>query len=353
MNRWIYAMLVAAMLSSSSVANAASISGIVVFTTDDFGNPNGHLTYDAEVEAHLWRTLIGPKWYGLFVWAGLPNESLATQPLNAPNLMVETPLVEGENDFTIVGEPGPLTTGDDYDRFSLNLYFDGVLDHPGLSVLFPRHGSPNGDVPTVSRANFLVSMGIDKVFNVPPSAFYDDGLVRVSVQAVSFFQSDIDIVSPLTLVKSGTEDYIGVLKVFVEPSQGGAPVAPLGGAPGGFGIQPGGGTGAVPQAGGPIGAPVGFGRPTQSIATGDAQTEPTVEATVNGTTTPPAGTVTPSVAARGTTTATRATQQATSTPAGTPGAATATPHAAGTGSPTAAKPGVTPTPQSGTVEKRQ
>ena len=374
MSRWIYAVIASTMLCCSSAVNAASISGIVLFSTDDFGNPSGHITLEdgAEVEAHLWRTLIGPKWYGLFVWAGLPIESLATRPLNAPNLMVEIPLIDGENDFTIVGEPGPLTTGDDYDRFSINLYFDGVLDHPGISVLFPRHGSPNGDAPTVSRANFLVSLGVDKVFNVRPSAFYDDGLVRVSVQAVSFSLSDIDIASPLILAKSGREDFLGLLKVFVEPSAGGAPIAPIGPGPEGFGVQPGIGVpGAIPQPGGPIGAPMGLGgnpavldpgaplpnqavrgnaHPTPAIATGNAETEPTAEATANGTTTPVAGTLTPSAAARGTTSPTVATQK-TLTPAGTPGAATATPHAAGTGSPTAAKPAATPTPHSRTLEK--
>ena len=233
------ALALASWLVVPSVASAVSISGIVLYTTNDFGDPNGYLTYDGQLQAQLWRTMVGGEWHILGVWAGVPPQSLGPPPLNSPDAMVEIPLIEGENDFTLLGQPGSNTRVDEYDRFCINLYFDGMLDHPGISVLFPKNNTPAGSPTTPNRSERIYSLGLTQV-QVAPQATYDDGVDTVSVPAVSFlapetFNTNVDLVSAQRLVPSGpsdpnASDFIGVLKVMVQPSasQGGEPVAGVG-----------------------------------------------------------------------------------------------------------------------------
>jgi len=241
-------LALAAWLISPAPVSAASISGIVLYSTDDFGTPNGYNTIDKnEVQAQLWRTTIGGEYYVLGVWTGLPPQAFAAPPLNAPDAMVEIPLADGENDFTLVGQPGPQTATDEYERFAINLYFDGALDHPGISVLFPKNNSPSGSPTSPNRSDRIYSLALNQV-NAPPQTTYDDGVVSVSIMGVSFlapeaYGADVDLVSPQRLVPSGASDpngsdYIGVLKVMVGPSSN--PTGDSGLAPGaqGAGIIP-------------------------------------------------------------------------------------------------------------------
>jgi hypothetical protein len=241
MRRLILATLAASCLAVPVAAPAVSISGILVYSTDDFGNPNGwDPVSEHYVHGQLWRTMLAGAWYGLGVMEGLPPQSFAAQPLNAPDFSVEIPLVEGENDFTLLGEPGPLTETDQYDRFALNLYFDGVLDRPGITVLFPRNAARAGSPPTLNRSEHMYALSLAEV-KVLPQTSYSDGADTVTVAAVSFLapqsiRADVDMVSPDAPLPNGNSDWVGVLKLMVVGASGGVPLAP---APGAFGVQPG------------------------------------------------------------------------------------------------------------------
>ena len=63
--------------------------------------------------------------------------------LPGADVIVEIPLHDGENDFTLVGQPGITTAVDLYERYAINLYFDRVLDYPGIAVLYPRNNNRN------------------------------------------------------------------------------------------------------------------------------------------------------------------------------------------------------------------
>lgn len=216
--------LAAGLLGTPTPCHGVSISGMLIYSADDLGNPSASDTFLGDIQAQLWRTVVGGYWYGLGILTGLPPESFATPLLNAPDFTVDIPLKEGENDFTLLGEPGPAIRIDDYTRFAINLYFDGAQDHPGISVLFPRDGSPTGSPTAPNRSAHIYSLGLNQV-QVPPQESYDNGVVSVSVSviAASFlppedFAVDIDLVSAQRLVPSGQGDFIGVLKLQVEPS---------------------------------------------------------------------------------------------------------------------------------------
>ncbi|MGD0948845.1 MAG: hypothetical protein ABSA52_15645 [Candidatus Binatia bacterium] len=241
MRRLLLATLAASCLAVPAAAPAVSISGILVYSTDDFGNPNGwDPVNERYVHGQLWRTMLAGAWYGLGVLEGLPPQSFAGQPLNAPDFSVEIPLMEGENDFTLLGEPGPLTETDQYDRFALNLYFDGMLDSPGISVLFPRNAARAGSPPTLNRSEHMYALSLAEV-QAAPQTSYSDGVDTVAVSAVSFLppqsiRADVDMVSPEAPLPNGSSDWVGVLKLMVEGSSGGVPLAS---APAAFGVQPG------------------------------------------------------------------------------------------------------------------
>ncbi|MFI5397080.1 MAG: hypothetical protein ACHQ9S_16205 [Candidatus Binatia bacterium] len=245
----------------------------MIYAARDFGEPNA---WDPVTETfkhgQLWRTAVGGDWYGLGILPGLPPENSDERLANMPDFSIQISLIEGENDFTILGEPSVMTRTDDYQRFVLNLYFDGVLDHPGISVLFPRYGSRGGDAPAPVRYDTVYALSVAPVQG-PPEMTYSDGTDTVSVIAVSFlppekFGMDYDKVSAHAPIPSSSDpttrgqgadeqgglDYIGVLKIQVD----GPSAAPVGvpgvAAPGAFGVVPGsasvgpdlGGYGAVP-----------------------------------------------------------------------------------------------------------
>jgi hypothetical protein len=233
--------LAVALLGIPAACHGVSLSGIVLYSAYDSGDPNGAQTYDGQLQAQLWRTRLGGEWYGLGVWNGLPPQSWAAPPLNAPDFSVDIPLKDGENDFTLLGEPGPATRVDDYTHYAINLYFDGDLDHPGISVLFPGDALPPGSPTTPNRAAHIYSLSLNEVQS-PPRETYDNGVVSVSVIAASFlppevFGVDVDLVSAQQLAPSGQGDFIGVLKLRVEPSSSravtseGCQVAPRTGTP--------------------------------------------------------------------------------------------------------------------------
>lgn len=220
----------------------------MVYSTDDFGNPNGsNAITQGHFQAQMWRTLIQGEWHGLGIIHGLPPENINRQFLNYPDLTVDLPLDEGENYFTLLGEPGPLTATDDYQRFCVNLYFDGDNARPGISVLFPRLADPEGSSVSPSRANEdqVYSLTLQNVA-ATPNSYYDDGLYRVSVLRASFLAPEranlsVDRMTRQGFGASGTSDWVGSLVVMVEPSESFAARAGR----------------AVPVAGGPARRPVG------------------------------------------------------------------------------------------------
>jgi hypothetical protein len=397
MNRLVFAFALVCQMTVACVGNAASISGIVLYASDYSGIPNGiEETTQGNLRAQLWRSALGGAWFGLGVWQGLPPESLRVAPLSAPNFNVEIPLTEGENLFTLMGEPG---LDDAYDKYAINLYFDGAINGPpGISVLIDRYAPPGGGAPTPNRPDYLYSLLLEHQPGATPQTYYDDGLERVTITAASFlpqprFNPDwsFDLLSSNRFDSrgNGTKDYIGVLKVMVEPSiddgtgnanpgGGGArPVAPSGtgfgggvGGGGGYGGDPGYGNAGIPAGGGvPSGANApAYQQPrreTQQAAahptppaqraepTADA-TDATPEATEAATTpsaattrtvttpTPPHGTVTPkTTAAAGTPTKAPASK---SPAAGTPTAKAPVARAPVAQAPAAQHALATPTP---------
>lgn len=199
------------------------ISGLMIYATDDFGNPNvfnpATNTFSPSL---LWMTRSDGVWYGLGLLRGLPPDSASGPLLNAADFSVQIPLVDGTNDFTLLGAPFPLTRGDSFTRLALNIYFDGVLDHPGISVLFPRKADPAGSSPSANGSAFVFSLSVDSVTAAPQSSF-TNGVQTVSVAAVSFLPaglsgSSIDLVSGHSIGSGGTGgffDWVGVLRINV------------------------------------------------------------------------------------------------------------------------------------------
>ncbi len=226
----------------------------MVYSTDDFGTPSGIDTLDRpeNPETHLWRTVVSGRWFGLAVYEGLPPQSITgrPRPLNGGDFMVDIPLVEGENFFTIVGEPGPITATDQYQRFAVNLYFDGGLTTPGISVLFPRYAPEEGGAVSPNRSMFIYSFDVNTTQVRSPGVddqgldVYDDGIDRVTVTAASFLPEDrflsIDLVAGNGFRASGVSDFVGSLVILVEPSEGGPVVGGLNPGAGGIGSGPGG-----------------------------------------------------------------------------------------------------------------
>lgn len=223
------------LLAIPLAAFAATLSGVMIFSTDHFGNPSAWNAQGQDfAHGQLWRTRLGGDWYGLGLLSGLPPANSDAPVLNAPDFSVRIPLSQGENNFTLVGEPSTLTRQDDFSHFALNLYFDGILDHPGISVLFPRYASRRGSTPLTNSATVMYALSLAQVKTVGEMT-YSDGVNTVSVIAVSFlpsekFGADYDKVSAHAIMPSsvnpgangpgadglGGFDYAGVLKINVE-----------------------------------------------------------------------------------------------------------------------------------------
>jgi hypothetical protein len=363
----------AALLLAAPVAvPAVTLSGAMVYATDEWGNPNSW-TGVAFWPGQLWHTQLGGEWYGLGIMPGLPPTNSDEALLNLPDFSIHIPLSEGENDFTLVGEPGPMSKTDDYTYFSVNLYFDGVLDHPGISVLFPKYAPLGGDAPIPNQSDVIYTLSVVPA-QTSVETTYTDGVDTVTVLAVSFLppeksKMDYDKVQAQQTIPSFLSsrpppdqqgaglDYVGVLKIDVEGPGSSGPVGVFPG-PAAFGVVPGAAVGpdlsgpamgapavlpaqpipaadagAIPQ---PAAAPAATQQP--QVATGDeptpAETEPTVAGltpTPDVTVSAPGATPTP---AR--TTATAAATSIRTAAAGTPTPAEA--HAAATLTPRGPKP---------------
>jgi hypothetical protein len=252
-------LLCVAALSVAQPVRAVSISGIMIYATDDFGNPNGYESYNGVFQAQMWRTLVNPgiEWYGLGITSGLPPKSVDGAFLNFPDFSVDLPLDEGENYFTLFAEPGPLTETDEYQRFLVNVYFDGNMEDPGISVLFPRFAEPDGTTVTPARPNDDQKWGFNlQRLTSTFQSFYDDGAYRVSVLRASLLPPvrasiSVDRLTSHSLTPGGVDaDWIGTLVLTVEPSEsfgaGGGVPAPASGSGTGTGRAAGfGGAGGV------------------------------------------------------------------------------------------------------------
>ncbi len=374
--------LLALLLAFPFAAGAAVLSGVMIYATDANGTPVGPFNPAEErnMPGQLWRTLVlGYEWYGLGIMPGLPPANSDEPVLNMPDFSISIPLVEGDNDFSMVGEAGGLTSTDPYTRFALNLYFDGILDHPGISVLFDRSGPLVGSSPVPNPSQVMYGLAVNPVDGVADST-YTSGADTISVVAASFVSPhvhklDYDKVQKYrpeptdpgseggTDTTLGGLDYLGVLILNVEGPSSAQPGGNVVG-PGAFGIQP--GTAVV----GPdlLGAPGGRApvlQPTQQGGTAPgapaADAARSGEQIASGDTpgpTAPEGEQTPTPAGTGiapttpTAPGTPAARTTVTTPATTPtpgAAATAQATAAGlTATPQASRPASTPRPHAPT-----
>lgn len=214
-----FAILLAVLLSLPLGARAVSLDGVLIYAVDDFGNPVG-FDWDAEkLGSGLWRweTQIRGQWGGLGILSGLPPESLRSAPLNGDDFAVSIPLVDHENDFTLVGATGG--GNDDYQRIAVNLFFDGIVEYPSISVLVPGDSPVGGGAPAPNRSNVILNLESGDTLRMTAETAYTDGSVTVSVSAASFRRYpslDVDIVAPHSLVSDGTKDWVGVLRLVVE-----------------------------------------------------------------------------------------------------------------------------------------
>lgn len=268
----------------ASPASAVTLTGVLVYSTDDFGDPSGYATFDNPhvLEGQVWRTFVAGNFHALALFDGLPPQSVAGRRklLSAADFSIFIPLAEGENFFTIAGDPGAITDGDQYYRYSLNLYFDGGDQVPGISVLFPRYGTETGEAVISTRSEMLYSLGATlsqrRTANGPDPTYYDDGFFRVSVTGASFIPPEhqtepINILGPQSFTPNERADYVGSLVILVEPSAG------LGGGgrpiPGGVPRAPAGSGGSGGRPAPPVGPAVpGFvgGPPPPAPGTGQA-----------------------------------------------------------------------------------
>jgi len=208
---------------------ALSLSGILLFSADDFGNPSG---WDEQAETfvhrQVWVTRRLGNIHSLAVLNGLPPDSLAGGVLNAPDFTVEIPLVEGENNFTIVGGPSPSTAGDPYDGFVLNLYFDSILDQPGLTVVFPREAALGGSPPSPNRSGLIYDFNLELAEQGTARAVYEDAGLHVTVAVAAFLPSaafeEVDRIGPYALGPDGQPDWVGIIKILVEVPTDDAPL---------------------------------------------------------------------------------------------------------------------------------
>ncbi len=236
----IVALLAALILPTA--AYGAVLTGIVIYSTDDFGNPSG---YDWDREqiwaGELWRTQVHSHWYGLGIAARFPPDSLRSAPLNAPDFSIAIALVEGNNDFTLLGTYG---TGSELDqRYALNLFFDGVQESPGISVLFTRQATWDAAPPSPNLSEILTGLSVDSV-RTSPQMTYFDGVDTVSVMEVHFLPIDafphVDLVSIHSPSPGDGEDRIGILRIIVEGPTGQPGAGLRDPGPRAFGMIPGG-----------------------------------------------------------------------------------------------------------------
>jgi len=217
---------------------AASLSGILIYAADQAGDPSGWDPVAPQAGNRVvWHTQADGTWNGLGILAGAPPsldlsgnsspQSLQGTLLNAPDFTIDVPLSVGENEFTLLGEPDRKLSANPFDSFVLNLYFDGMLDAPGISVLFPRRNSAEGEIPEPNQSDWVFTLGVAEAGGGRPAAVYDNGSVRVSVETLSFGPAQssllVDRVSASAPSPNGLQDWIGGLTLLVE----GSPPVPL------------------------------------------------------------------------------------------------------------------------------
>lgn len=381
----------------AAAASAVTLSGVLLYGADDSGNPN---VYDAQnlrfTPGQLWHTArgssLGIDWYGLGIMMGVPPDNADEPALNLPDFSINIPLNPGDNVFTMAGFPGPLTRGDAFTHFVVNLYFDGALDHPGISVLFPRHAPRDGDPPMPNNSDTIYSLFVTPV-EAAAEISYTDNVDTVTVTAASFlpgetFGVEYTQVQPYHILPPGVApqvintpggdpnfdiDYVGVLKINVQGPDSGQPIGGVVG-PGAFGVQP--GTAAVgpdllgaPGGHAPIVQPVQQGAPPEpggsasdaarnapQIVTGNTpDPEPTAgeqTPTPEGTLTA-VGTPTPRATGAGTAAVHTPTVPATTKTPDAASTAPATPAAALTPTPEVSRPGTTPTARAPKLKARK
>jgi len=195
-----------------------TLTGLVIYAADDVGNPSG-LDWDTGrvTAGQIWRTAAHPQ-FGLGVATGLPPVSVSRDLLNQPDMSIRIDLVEGENEYTFFAQWGP---GTDLDaQYVLSCFFDGEVERPGLSVLFPLRGSALAPPPQPVRSDVHLTFDAE----VQSGAFdptFTTGSELITVGAVHFLPGDafgdVDKVAQHAPLSGDGADLIGVLTLNVQP----------------------------------------------------------------------------------------------------------------------------------------
>jgi len=220
MRPWRVAALSAALVTFSLAAHAVTLNGILIYATDQIGTPSGFDWTTGQIHGgQMWRTEAAPQ-FGIGVLSDLPPQSFRHELLNADNFQINVPLPEGDNDFTLLVQWGP---GSELDtNFVINLFFDGVLDYPGISALFPHQNSLSAPPPARNGSEIFLTFDVTALQS-PTDPTYDDGTDTVSIREVHFLPPDtfggVDLISQHATKPGDGNDLIAVLRLVVEPSE--------------------------------------------------------------------------------------------------------------------------------------
>ena len=185
------------LICSSAPANAVSLTGLIEFSTDLFGNASG---------GQVWNTL-GGGWYDLWVVKGGLSDPFINGP-NDANASINVPLIAGTHTFSIFGEPVAILND-----FGLNLFFNGDNTAPGISVFAAKDLSPTGPDPSffANSSSTTLDLNGGSVAGAGTLTFVD-GLTTVTLTDYRWSDpsvENLDRISPTTATPSGANDFVG------------------------------------------------------------------------------------------------------------------------------------------------
>ena len=189
-------------------AHAAPIlSGLVNFSTDSTGATSG---------GYVWNTLGGDIFFNLYLRADT-QAGTALNSGNAAGVALNQALVEGDNTFVLIGQPGPAGPA----FFGLNIFLDG-LALPALSAFSAVDGGSiaansstttrNLDGGNVAGAGTLSVNSGGFLTTVTSYLWYAPANVPTSGP----FSGPADLVQAFNNVPGNGNDWIGVLTLNVQ-----------------------------------------------------------------------------------------------------------------------------------------
>lgn len=188
-------------LFTVSKAQATSLTGLIIFSTDKSGSANGGQILNT-------RGGRGDDFYN--IW--LQQNGKFINGIDEGNVPINISLdIPGIYTFKMYGEPTF-----EFGYFGLNLFFNGNNTKPGISVFAPINRLPTSSITSFSvnsNANTLPLAGLAE--SIVPGAgtlcFVDKSTI-VTLTSYKFSSSDvenIDLVSPFSANHSGSNDFTG------------------------------------------------------------------------------------------------------------------------------------------------